>query len=521
MIKKYLNNNYQQCPKCKKLCYIETVGCGFYECECQAIFCCFCAEKHKTKLQAFSHCLTNHSLDQKIQKTKTQSFVTKNRKEISKSLKLIKININDHNVLMQKGEKVDVLVHKYCKLANENLYVRSFCYGNNYFEKGKTIGSYGIVNGSKVDLNLRKQNGIYVPNIYLRSLDLTNYNKKKKKKQKQKQKQKVKVKVKKKKKKNETKLNQKENQNGLKKINLINVKNKKGSLYTYISEHYGVNPINFKIFYNGKIVDKTLSNYSYLYRHYSQTSIWVIFSEDYKRCYEYLQFNVPFYNLYQYGENTDLQICGFNIHSQMLKLRVDLEPEYIKKTFENSNLGKDIIKKFFNWVYLKYTRREILKIRNSISQCFKLLNYDLKQLMVPFSKQLSTKWINNEEKDYKIVIKDQDDDEDDDDDEDVLNLTIEIPVHRIILQARLNLYREMFKTISETSNQVRDYSGKSADTIKILIKYLYTNSLKITADMDPEIILEELNDVVDYYQIVPSITFLKDFKKLKKQYKKD
>ncbi|KAJ6246353.1 kelch protein [Anaeramoeba flamelloides] len=499
VITDYLNNNYQKCPNCNKLIYIETVGCGFYECECQAIFCCYCAKKQKSKFQAFSHYLLDHSSDHKNEE---QTFETKNGKEISKDIKVIKIKVRSQIILMQKEEKVDVLVQKYCKLKQNNLYVRCFCYENNYFEKGKTIEHYQIANNAQVKINLMKLNGKFLPLVYLKYLDFMVHND-------QNDQNKI---IEQRKELEEKEIQKKKEQMKSLNINGINLKT---GLHNLIANHFQDQPNKIRLIYNGKKIDKSLENYRHLQNHYSKNPVWVILSDEYKLCYEHIQFCAPFYNLLRYGENTDLEICGFQVHSQMLKFRLNVEPMFIKNTLENSQINKSNIKQFLDWVYLKGFEKLNQNNNESLLQCFKLLNVDPNQMAIPFSKQLNTKWKDNEDKDFIILVKDQDDEDQND------GTVIEIPVHRIILQARSNLFREMFNTINVSSNQVTDYSGKSVDTIEILIGYFYTNSLKITADMDIDMVLDELNDAAEYYQIIPNFAFLKELKKLKRQYNKD
>ncbi|KAJ3436095.1 btk-binding protein-related [Anaeramoeba flamelloides] len=94
-------------------------------------------------------------------------------------------------------------------------------------------------------------------------------------------------------------------------------------------------------------------------------------------------------------------------------------------------------------------------------------------------------------KDFTLLIKN---DEDEDEYE-------EIPVHKIILLTRSGLFREMFENITEESKSVKDYSGKSIESIEILIKYFYTEKIELTADHDPLLIIEELEDSIEYYQL--------------------
>ncbi|KAJ5079823.1 speckle-type poz protein [Anaeramoeba ignava] len=74
----------------------------------------------------------------------------------------------------------------------------------------------------------------------------------------------------------------------------------------------------------------------------------------------------------------------------------------------------------------------------------------------------------------------------------------EFKIHKEILLARSDLYRGMFLNIKDDSNCVHDYSGKSYETLNQVIKFLYLD--KIDSNIS-DLVLEELDDCVDYYQL--------------------
>ncbi|KAJ3425990.1 kelch-like protein [Anaeramoeba flamelloides] len=96
----------------------------------------------------------------------------------------------------------------------------------------------------------------------------------------------------------------------------------------------------------------------------------------------------------------------------------------------------------------------------------------------------------------------------------------EIPVHKFILLARSGLFMEMFDNVNEKDNlnKVQDYSNKSIESLEILIKYFYTNSIEMTADQDPKLIVDELSDAVEYYQLNAQWNFESELLKIKKQF---
>ncbi|KAJ3436100.1 hypothetical protein M0812_18146 [Anaeramoeba flamelloides] len=183
------------------------------------------------------------------------------------------------------------------------------------------------------------------------------------------------------------------------------------------------------------------------------------------------------------------------IHKIIVESRTNLQISTIENLLNKESFSKQEILLFLKWVYFdEITNVDLLKhIFNSLNLSFppkKTIQQDLHDLF------------NDEDsKDFTLLIKndeDEDEDKDEDDDEDEYE---EIPVHKIILLTRSGLFREMFENITEESKSVKDYSGKSIESIEILIKYFYTEKIELTADHDPLLIIEELEDSIEYYQL--------------------
>ncbi|KAJ5075917.1 btb and math domain containing [Anaeramoeba ignava] len=88
----------------------------------------------------------------------------------------------------------------------------------------------------------------------------------------------------------------------------------------------------------------------------------------------------------------------------------------------------------------------------------------------------------NETKDFTIIVEEK-----------------EIKVHKLILQIRSELFKGMFLSVNDLSNQVHDYSEKSFETIQQLIYFLYNDKIdetKITKEN-----IEEFTDLKDFYQL--------------------
>ncbi|KAJ3432890.1 guanidine nucleotide exchange factor [Anaeramoeba flamelloides] len=123
------------------------------------------------------------------------------------------------------------------------------------------------------------------------------------------------------------------------------------------------------------------------------------------------------------------------------------------------------------------------------------------------------KEMNEDSKDIDLLIKMDDDDDDDEQEEEEFE---EIPVHKFILITRCGLFRNMFENIQEETTSIKDFSNKSIDSLEVFVKYLYTDKIELTADNDPKLVVEELSDVVEYYQLNENCSFDQELHKIKK-----
>ncbi|KAJ3447904.1 btk-binding protein-related [Anaeramoeba flamelloides] len=132
------------------------------------------------------------------------------------------------------------------------------------------------------------------------------------------------------------------------------------------------------------------------------------------------------------------------------------------------------------------------------------------------SKSSLTSYKNEETKNFIIKVKIDNQEDENEEDEDFE----EIPVHKFILIARSGLFREMFKTLNrnEEDNSVVDFSIKTLESLEIFFKYLYTNTIELTADDDPQLTVEELEDAYKYYHLTEKFSLQSEIMKIKKQY---
>ncbi|KAJ6230139.1 hypothetical protein M0813_07128 [Anaeramoeba flamelloides] len=202
------------------------------------------------------------------------------------------------------------------------------------------------------------------------------------------------------------------------------------------------------------------------------------------------------------GYISDCNIQNIPVHKILIETRIGKTFDLIKKYLE-SNCKLNEIQDLLKWIYcdqmINFKRtNEILNhfgIQNA--QKTKLLKNDLKQLL--FDEQTS---------DFKLVVKNEEDEEEEEE---------ELYIHKFILAARSGLFLNMFENLDQNLQKVKDYSEKSLETIELLISFLYTDELAITADTDQEFIKEEFEDIVEYYQLNPRIPMMDIFEKSSKK----
>ncbi|KAJ6230953.1 btk-binding protein-related [Anaeramoeba flamelloides] len=207
------------------------------------------------------------------------------------------------------------------------------------------------------------------------------------------------------------------------------------------------------------------------------------------------------------------------VHKNLIEFRTKLTIDQIQnKLFGEKSINKEQTLSFLKWIYYD----EISDL-GKLEQTFNLL-----ELTFPPSvdntleKDIAQLYQDEDSKDFKILvnIEDKDEEEDNEDEENKKVNYEEIPVHKFILLARSGLFRAMFDYVNEkdNTNQVQDYTNKSIESLEILIKYFYTNSIELTADQNPELIVEELSDAVEYYQLNNQCNLKSELLKIKKQF---
>ncbi|KAJ6236974.1 btk-binding protein-related [Anaeramoeba flamelloides] len=205
------------------------------------------------------------------------------------------------------------------------------------------------------------------------------------------------------------------------------------------------------------------------------------------------------------------------VHKALVELRTKLTIDQIQnKLFVEKSINKEQTLSFLKWIYYD----EISEIEK-LEQIFNLLELTFPPSVEnTLEKDIAQLYKDDDSKDFKILVNIEDEEEDNEDEENKKVNYEEIPVHKFILFARSGLFRAMFDYVNEkeNTNKIQDYTRKSIKSLKILIKYLYTNSIEMTADEDPELIVDELSDAVEYYQLNDQCNFESQLLKIKKQF---
>ncbi|KAJ6254142.1 regulator of chromosome condensation [Anaeramoeba flamelloides] len=207
-----------------------------------------------------------------------------------------------------------------------------------------------------------------------------------------------------------------------------------------------------------------------------------------------------FLNFYEAHEFTDYKIKNFKVHKSFLEFRLNSPIGKIDEILKEYT--KEELDLFLKWVYSgKITAQGKL-----ISQIYQKFEIDIPMREKSLQNDLLKLYKDDNSKDFTLLVKEEEEEESFD----------EIPIHKFVFLARSGLFREMFKNINQNEiDQIKDYSGKSIESLEILIRFFYADTFELTADDDPELIVEELDDAVEYYQLNEISTFKKVLNSIK------
>ncbi|KAJ3438692.1 ankyrin repeat-containing protein [Anaeramoeba flamelloides] len=200
----------------------------------------------------------------------------------------------------------------------------------------------------------------------------------------------------------------------------------------------------------------------------------------------YDSIQLDFANFFDLHSQCDLEIKSnyggsIPIHKDIVCWRLDKSPQEIQKVlqcFELINIGQ-----FLKWVYSGLenfiTDKEIfLQILNLFN-----INYQIKKGKLALVRDLKNLWKNNQSKDFSILIKQNQ----------------KIKVHKCILMARSKLFFNLFQFCNDGNiNTITDFSKKTLQSMKIFLKFLYTDKIK---KINSQIYFDELIDCNSFYQL--------------------
>ncbi|KAJ3448142.1 pep-cterm sorting domain-containing protein [Anaeramoeba flamelloides] len=469
---------YQQCPGCKELNIVIDEGIGFQKCtKCQKIYCTYCGLEHHDELHGLSHFLSCHNIENE------REVKIANLEEIAQNLELVDLAITYGNkaldIMAKKDEDFKNIFAIFATKRNESFLTKrqlSFQCGNNQSTNWNSIQENKIselfqTNKGEIKIirrRIKMKSKRVLPLLSFQRLDVKRV---------------------------------------FEPFHLRYNNSTETEVRKKLAVDLSLESEKIILFMKGEKLDPKQNISFREITGVEYYTLWVVTSDEYERANKLMQSYLPYQKLLEAKEHTDMEISGIKVHSSMLRLRTDLEPQYIKNHLEKALLNEDYYQEFVDFIYGKD-----FKIQNeSVKDCFRVLGLDFENFP-SFGEQLTKKFNkDNDEKDFTILVPDPEEPEEVD----------EIDVHKIILQARSGLYRNMFNNVQDNTSQVKDFSGKSIDTLELIIKYFYTGNLDITADMDIDIILEELQDAQEYFQIDPKLNFVNDLHQLTRKYQKN
>ncbi|KAJ3424816.1 sel1-repeat-containing protein ybeq [Anaeramoeba flamelloides] len=192
----------------------------------------------------------------------------------------------------------------------------------------------------------------------------------------------------------------------------------------------------------------------------------------------YITIITDFLNLFERGEFTDCQIKGFKVHTKWLEHRLRTNITHISLIL--NKYSKKELKIFFEWVYSGIVGD--VPIIKEITQKLNIEDYFLVSGRKGLITDLKRLFKNHKTKDFSIIVNGK-----------------SLKVHKLVLLARSDLFRGMFLNVKDSTDKVKDYSGKNYSSLSILVKFLYTDNIDtVLLDENAE---KDLQDAVDYYQL--------------------
>ncbi|KAJ3427241.1 ankyrin repeat-containing protein [Anaeramoeba flamelloides] len=237
----------------------------------------------------------------------------------------------------------------------------------------------------------------------------------------------------------------------------------------------------------------------------------------------YTNYVKNYLQLYTRKENCDVTIVSsddkkVSFHKLIFQCRLGGLVDY--ELFINTlkNFEKEEIDLIMKWIYGGTCNDENKTLLTFLISALNLPEeiFKEKSLKRGLKRDLANLYDDNDSKDFFLVVSELNKEGE--------TIEREIPVHKLILIAHSELFREMFVNVDKESNRVHDYTGRSYEAIFYLIKYYYTDQLdEAISDkaMDELYYAEEFYQLSEYNSLFPRICVLKrKRKKLLKQQRK-
>ncbi|KAJ3433202.1 ankyrin repeat protein [Anaeramoeba flamelloides] len=199
----------------------------------------------------------------------------------------------------------------------------------------------------------------------------------------------------------------------------------------------------------------------------------------------YHQICLDFLDLFNSQENCDYLITNnysekIGIHSSLVECRLDDSMGNLITEFKCHQ--KSDLELYLKWVYSGLMNNEDEKQLHIIDKINSNLNINTKQKSGKFAIQNDYEKLSliNSSKNFILTASNEN-----------------IPVHKFVLQARSKMFQGLFLSVPNLS-QINDYSKTSLQSIKCLIKYLYTDKLDHELNNNQ---LHELENAQEYFQL--------------------
>ncbi|KAJ3446261.1 UBIQUITIN-40S ribosomal protein S27A-1 [Anaeramoeba flamelloides] len=445
----YFTRNYQQCPSCDRFLYIKEYALGTVVCQCQQRFCFLCREKFETLYEGYLHLISNHPNTDFNFKCHNIQDLLKQRN--SSLITIFAKTLTGKTLTLQVSPKDTV---EYIKTMIQDLEgippsSQRIIFAGKLLENPNTVAEYSISSQSRIHLvlRLRGNNQQKEPQMKLKLSTLNG------------------------------ELSQlavyrdikmKDLQKSIATTTNISVEDQ-----VLLRDGIQVVPFHKHYFEQFEYLSKAFDNLH---------TIYVLTKQEFHQAWSEASLLSDFYRLFKREEQCDLCVHKINVHSEMIKIRTKLDPSELKNLLEEK-CDQEEVKVFFNWVYADrgINTEQLNKVFEKIGMT--------KQSESTLLTTISNLWEDEQSKDLTILVPENEE-------------LKPIRLHRIILQARSNLFRSMFISVNQIEDSLKDFSGKSYQSLLVFYKFLYTNKLEITGNTKRQKkVKEELSDVDTYYQL--------------------